>query len=50
LQVHSQLPPLAVVQLLQCYSQLGAFPQGSHDLLAALLQQLAGHVASLQNE
>lgn len=49
-QVHGQLPPVAVVQLLRCYSQLGGVPQGSTALLASLLQQLQGHVGSLQNE
>jgi hypothetical protein len=49
LQVHSQVPAVSVAQLLHCYGQLG-LPQGSHALLAALLQQLAGHVAALQPE
>jgi hypothetical protein len=49
LQVHSQVPPVGVSQLLASYGHLG-LPQGSHALLAALLQQLAGHVASLRPE
>jgi hypothetical protein len=40
---------MGVSQLLASYGHLG-LPQGSHALLAALLQQLAGHVASLQPE
>jgi hypothetical protein len=48
--VHGELPPVNIVQLLSCYSQLGGMPQGSTPLLAALLQQLQGHVAALQHE